>query len=169
MKCQSRWPEAGRPAVTKIARIAPGHGGRLVQEWIGKSPDDRPPPRVRLRIFKRAKGLCHISGRKIRPGDPWELEHKIPLHAGGENRESNLAPAITSAHKVKTAEEAAKRSKTDRVAEKHLGVIKPKGTIKARGFSPPEPKERSDRFCRIDKSTLPPLPRRNPLTGEIVR
>ena len=40
---------------------------RAVPEWIGKTPDTKVPPRVRLRVFEKHDGTCHISGRKIRP------------------------------------------------------------------------------------------------------
>jgi hypothetical protein len=142
------------------ARINPGHGGRLVAEWIGKMPDSKPPAYVLLRIFRRAKGMCHISNRKIMPGDKWQAEHIVALHAGGENRESNLAPALIDAHKIKTAEELAIKAKTDRVAKKHAGIARPAAKIKSAGFAPSPEKERSDRQGRIDKSALPKLARR---------
>ena len=99
---------------------------RKVEEWIGKTPDAKVPPRVRLRIFEREKGVCHLSGRKITPADHWDLDHKIALINGGEHRESNLAPALRAAHRAKTAEDVALKSKVARIKAKHLGVY-PKG------------------------------------------
>jgi len=99
---------------------------RSVDEWVGKSPDSKVPPHVRVRVFETHKGVCHISKRKIRPGEAWELEHVQPLSMGGENRERNLAPALVAPHKAKTAREAGERSKADRVRLKHLG-LKPAG------------------------------------------
>ena len=99
---------------------------RDVPEWIGKTDDTPPPPRVKLRIFERCGGVCHISGRKIRPGDKFDYDHITALCNGGENRESNLAPAIREHHREKTADDVKQRAKDDRVRAKHLGIFKPK-------------------------------------------
>lgn len=108
---------------------------RKTPEWIGKTPDTKVPPRVRLRIYDRENGTCHISGRKIQPGEKWELEHKIALILGGEHRESNLFPALAEFHKPKTAAEMKVKSKIADVRKKHLGITRPKQTIQSRGFA----------------------------------
>ena len=100
--------------------------GRAVKEWIGKTPDTRAPPRVRLRVFEKFGGVCQLSGRKIRPGDKWELDHTKALINGGENRESNLQPVLKEPHKVKTAQDVAQKAKVDRVRKKHLGIYEGK-------------------------------------------
>jgi len=97
---------------------------RKVEEWIGKTPDTPAPPRVRLRVFEKHNGICHLSGRKIMAGDKWQLEHPQALINGGENRESNLAPALVEPHKVKTAEDLKQKSKDYRVRAKHNGIRK---------------------------------------------
>jgi len=110
-------------------------GGRSVQEWIGKTPDTKCPDRIRDRIFLRHKGICHISDAKIGPKDKWELEHIKALHAGGENRESNLAPALVEPHKIKTAKENKDRAKADRIRRKANGTWpKSKTPLRSRGF-----------------------------------
>ena len=96
--------------------------GRSVPEWIGATPDTPAPTRVRLRVFEAYGGKCYLSGRKIQAGDAWELEHVKPLHLGGENRESNLAPALVAAHREKTAREISAKAKADRIRAKHLGI-----------------------------------------------
>ena len=112
-------------------------GGRSLPEWIGKTPDTKVPDAIRDRVFVRAGGRCYLSGRKIMPGDKWELEHVKPLSMGGEHRESNLRPALVAAHREKTKVEAADRAKADRIRRKHLGTWpKSKAPIKSRGFSP---------------------------------
>lgn len=105
---------------------------RSVDEWIGKNPDQKVPPRVRLRIFDRENGICHLTGRKIDPvRDEWDLDHKVSLILGGQHRESNLFPALKEPHRKKTAVEVKIKSKIARTRKKHLG-IKPE---KAGGFS----------------------------------
>lgn len=106
---------------------------RTVEEWIGKTDDAMPPPRVRLRIFRKHDGRCHITGRKIMPGDKWECDHIKALIHGGENRESNMAPALVAPHDEKSAEEMAVKAKTDAVAKKHIGIRPRSKFANARG------------------------------------
>jgi 5-methylcytosine-specific restriction protein A len=109
--------------------------GRSLPEWIGKTPDAKVPPRVRLRVFERYGGKCWISGRKIMPGDAWDLDHIKALINGGEHRESNLAPALRDKHREKTAEDVDEKSKVYRIRAKHTGTW-PKSSrpLKSRGF-----------------------------------
>lgn len=95
---------------------------RQVDEWIAKHDDQKVPPRVRQRVFDAHGGFCHLTGRKIAPGEAWELEHVHSLILGGEHREGNLAPALKEAHKAKTAMEMGVKSKIARVRKKHLGI-----------------------------------------------
>jgi 5-methylcytosine-specific restriction protein A len=105
---------------------------REVPEWIGRTPDTPVPPRIRRRIYDRCNGVCYLSKRTIRPGEAWELEHKIALCNGGENRESNLAPALVGPHKEKTKADLAEKSKVARVRNKHLGIKPAKRKIPQR-------------------------------------
>ena len=103
---------------------------RSVPEWIGKTHDTAIPKRVRARVFDAHGGICHISGRKIRPpADSWDCDHIIALCNGGEHRESNLAPALTQEHRKKTAEDVKQKAKDRRIRAKHLGLHKPKSTL----------------------------------------
>lgn len=107
---------------------------RSVPEWIGKTDDTPIPPRVRLRVFDAHKGICHISNRKIRPGDKWDCDHVKRIKDGGENRESNLAPALKAPHQAKTAAENRDQAKTDRLRKKHLGLTPEKPKWPSRPF-----------------------------------
>lgn len=93
---------------------------RKVQEWIGEMPDTKVPPRVRLRVFEKWGGCCYLSGQRIRPGDQWDLEDIIALINGGQNRESNKAPALKDKHKEKTARDVAEKSMIARKKAKHF-------------------------------------------------
>lgn len=103
---------------------------RSVKEWIGKTPDSRVPDRVQLRVFERHGGKCHYSGRKIMPGEPWEVDHIVALvnwtGEGHGNRESNLAPILKDKHRQKTRIDVAMKAKAAQVKKKHYGLGKPK-------------------------------------------
>jgi 5-methylcytosine-specific restriction protein A len=108
---------------------------RSVPEWIGATPDTAIPPRVRLRVFEAHGGVCHISGRKIRAGEKWEADHVIALINGGENRESNLAPALSDKHKAKTRADVRQKADVARKRHKHLGIKTDSGRkLQSRGF-----------------------------------
>ncbi len=97
---------------------------RAVPEWIGKTPDTKVPDRVRLRIWEREKGRCHLSGRIIRAGEVWELDHKVALINGGTHSESNLFPALRDKHREKTKEDIAEKAIVYRKKAKNLGLKK---------------------------------------------
>jgi len=103
--------------------------GRKVPEWIGKTPDTKIPPRVILRVLEAYGGKCAETGVKIRAGGGWQMDHIIALANGGENRETNLQPLITVAHKEKTAGDVAQKAKDRRVKSKHLSIHKPKSIM----------------------------------------
>lgn len=107
---------------------------RQVPEWVGKTDDQKIPDRVRLRVFDRHNGVCHISGRKIMAGDSWQCDHIKPLIAGGEHRESNLAPALTEPHKGKTKVEVAEKSRVSRKRKSFLGIKKTRKITRWRRF-----------------------------------
>lgn len=109
-----------------------------LKEWIGKTDDSKPPPHVRLRIFNAYDGKCYLSGRKIVAGDKWDLEHIVALCNGGENRESNMAPALVAPHKIKTKQDRATKAKNDHVRMKHFGIRAP-SRLRSRGFPPRDP------------------------------
>ena len=124
---------------------------RSVPEWLGKTLDSQAPPRVRLRNLAAHGNKCGISGLIIRAGDAWETDHKIPLIAGGENRESNLHPVLSKYHKIKTAREMVEKAKVAKSAKAVMGVKSKKPKIKSPGF------EQTREPARITKQSLPPL------------
>lgn len=107
---------------------------RSVSEWIGATDDQVPPPRVRIRVYDRWHGRCHCCKRVIRSGEYWQCDHVIALINGGQNRETNLAPACRNCCYEKTADDLAEKSA---VADKRKKHLLPKGP--GRGFrkSPP--------------------------------
>ena len=107
---------------------------RSTEEWVGKNDDTPIPPMIKLRVFDRHGGICHLSGRRIRAGESWDCDHVIALVNGGENRESNLAPALTQSHKEKTATDVKEKSIVRRKRSKHLAIKKSGGSIPYRKF-----------------------------------
>ena len=108
---------------------------RSVEIWVGKTHDSAIPARVRLRVFEREGGRCWLSGRKIRPGEPWDLDHKVALINGGSHSEDNLAPALRDKHRLKTAEDVAEKAVVARKRTKHLGIARPKYRWPSRGIN----------------------------------
>ena len=111
----------------EIMSKLPNPGKRATEEWIGKMPDTPVPSYVKLRVYERHGGFCHIAKRKILAGEPWDMEHVKAICNGGENRESNLAPALADKHKGKTAKDRAIKAQTDKSKKKHIGITKQSG------------------------------------------
>ncbi|WP_398480947.1 HNH endonuclease [Tardiphaga sp.] len=89
------------------------------------------------RVFMAHEGVCHLAGRKIKPGEPWDCDHVIALINGGEHRESNLAPALRDKHREKTAEDVAEKSRVYRKAAKNIGIdLRSSPKIRSVGFRP---------------------------------
>jgi 5-methylcytosine-specific restriction enzyme A len=119
--------------------------GRRVEEWIGKTPESKPPKAVIDRLFLKQMGRCAISGHKFRPGEVRAADHIVPLKDGGQNRETNLQLLTVDAHKEKTSAENAARAKEQRMRLKHHGLW-PKSArpIQSRGFPKRSLKELPD-------------------------
>lgn len=98
---------------------------RTVKEWIGRTDDAMPPPSVRLRIFEAHQGMCFFANRKIRAGEKWHLHHVKELWEGGENRESNLVPALEKYHRAHSAKQQTVKAVSDTKRKKHLGIKGP--------------------------------------------
>lgn len=110
---------------------------RTVPEWIGRTPDEQPPPRVRLRVFGQYQGRCQCGrcdSRKIMVGEKWQVDHKIALINGGENRERNLVPVLTDHHKLKTATDVAEKAVVYAKRARHVGIRKPRTITRWRKF-----------------------------------
>lgn len=98
---------------------------RTVEFWVGKTDDSKIPDRVKLRIWLRCEGRCHLTGLKIGRGDAYDFDHIIALCNGGRHSEDNLAPALRAKHREKTAADVAERAKTDRIRKRDIGLTKP--------------------------------------------
>lgn len=93
---------------------------RSVDMWVGATDDTPAPPRVRLRVWERRKGLCHRCGRLIRAGEKWTLEHLVAVILGGRNAEDNMGLTCSNCLAPKNAEDMAAKSKIADIRKKHL-------------------------------------------------
>jgi 5-methylcytosine-specific restriction enzyme A len=96
----------------------------------------------RMEIFLREKGICHLCGQQIRPGEAWDISHpETGLWAGGSDDRAILKPAHREkCHRDHTREESRQRATESRVRAKFLGAYKAKG--------PPIPGSKRSRFKR---------------------
>jgi 5-methylcytosine-specific restriction endonuclease McrA len=67
-------------------------------------------------------------------GCAWQCDHIVPLIAGGEHRESNLAPALLDPHREKTKAEVAEKSRVAKRRKSHLGLKKKRTITRWRKF-----------------------------------
>jgi len=129
--------------------------GRPKKEWVGKTETSKIPPDVKLRIVRTWQSRCHITGLQITTERP-DFDHVIALEDSGENRESNIRPALPAGHRVKTAVENVARDKADRRAKKKLGLAAPKQKIPAPPKQKAEPQRRASK--PVEKMNLPRRP-----------
>lgn len=115
------------------------------------------PNRVKVAAADRAKGICQCCklptvGKKI------HFDHILPAALGGEPTLANCQVLCEACHKEKTGKEDIPRiRKADRQKRAALGIkneLRPK--IQNAGFVKRERVKHG-----VDKSELPPLPRRS--------
>lgn len=91
---------------------------KITRRYIG--------PAERARILARSYGCCNECGT---PAVTLELDHIIPLAAGGADIEGNMQPLCVKCHKAKTRREAGVTgviAKTKRLYQKHNLTAKKK-------------------------------------------
>ncbi len=79
----------------------------------------------RLRIFEKSCGKCHLCDQRIKAGEKWEAEHRIPIAMGGADDETNLFPAHLACHSIKSKTDARNLAKVNRLRIKHAGIKRP--------------------------------------------
>ena len=99
---------------------------RTTPEWIGATPDTRPPPHVRMRVLCRYHGRCAKCTRDLKQ-NRWDCDHIVALCNGGLNVESNLRPlCITPCHSDKTLADRRIKTTADRAQKRDFGIRKPR-------------------------------------------
>lgn len=94
----------------------------LMEEWVGKSDDAPIPPRVKVRIFAKYKGICVACTLKIGGKLLPRYDHVIALINGGENSEKNLQLLCNLCHDIKTGVDVQEKSTVYRKKAKHIGI-----------------------------------------------
>jgi 5-methylcytosine-specific restriction enzyme A len=139
--------------MTKAPKIAKAQG-RSVHEWIGKTPDAMPPATVMARIWDREKGICRLTGLPIGK-KPWDRIHIKAIEDGGENRETNIALGLRSAHRKETGKENSRRAEADRKRMADIGANPPpQHPIESRGFPRTGKPERHARAPAVGLSEI---------------
>lgn len=112
--------------------------------------------KVRKEAYARSKGFCEnkACGCQLQTGK-FHYDHIIPSRLGGEASVVNCQVICVSCHSEKTAKDVKKMAKAERQHRKHIGAETPKQKLQSQGF----PKR--DKVMKIDKTTLPTLPRRD--------
>lgn len=95
----------------------------------------------RARIFARDGGVCGLSGKKIKAGEPFEIEHRIALALGGSNEDDNLYVVLVEPHREKTKEDVRAIAKAKRLEARQNGTRRERKPIPSRPFDKPAEKK----------------------------
>ncbi len=102
--------------------------------------------KMRVDIFLRHDGVCHLCKLKVIPGEEWDVSHEIPLEAGGRDDDSNWLVAHRRCHRTHTATvDAPLIAKVKRIRARHLGAKKSRT---------PMPRGRSSKWKRKMDGTI---------------
>ena len=126
------------------------------------------PTSVRVAALKRAMKdgviYCEQCGGLAKKA---EIDHINPDGLTGKPTLENARVLCKACHLEKTRGDVAVIAKAKRREAKHLGATQPARTIASAGFKKVEKQPRNGR-AKIDKGSLPPLPRRDIYTGKPV-
>lgn len=82
--------------------------------------------KMRIGVFERHGGICHLCSMKVVAGQDWDVSHDIPLEAGGNDDDDNLYVAHRSCHRAHTAKvDIPLIAKVARIRANHVGAKTP--------------------------------------------
>ena len=117
------------------------------------------PARVRAAVIKRSMRdgtlYCEKCGAMAKRS---QVDHVRPDGLLGEPTIENAMLICEACYTEKNAKDTTDIARAKRIEAKHIGAIKPKGTMRSAGF------RKSEKRPAIDKSVLAPLPRLHPVT-----
>jgi len=118
-----------------------------------------------LGLLELQKHACPLCGEPMLPDESYRDEHLRALGLGGSNAFKNRGLVHVECAEAKDLDDMRRINKAKNQKIRHYG-IKPAGAFQLRSagfrkFAKP-PRVGAE---RIDKSALPALPRRNPVTG----
>ncbi len=76
--------------------------------WATRLGRDPILPRWKARLLKSQKGRCNKCGALFKHGDIMEIDHVVPLSAGGKRQRNNLQLLHGHCHDTKTAQDKTK-------------------------------------------------------------
>ena len=86
--------------------------------------------KMRVQIFEKHKGICHICNLLVYAGQDWDVSHLIPLEIGGDDKETNWYVAHRKCHREHTAKvDIPVIAKTKRVRAFHMGAKRSKSPM----------------------------------------
>lgn len=92
--------------------------------------------KMRVDIFLRHDGICHMCSMKVLPGQEWDVSHDIPLEAGGKDDASNWLVAHRKCHRIHTSTvDMPLIAKLKRKQQKHIGASRSKTPLPGGRFS----------------------------------
>lgn len=91
-------------------------------------------PQTKRKAYDRDGGKCRECGCDV-PETRAQYDHILPDALGGKPELANCQLLCGPCHKEKTAQDVGRIRKADRQRARHVGAMKPKGTIKNAGFA----------------------------------
>lgn len=88
-------------------------------------------PKQRAEFFAEREGECACCGRRIRPGEKWDVDHIVSLENQGSNDPENLQLLCEFCHGAKTPADRKQAATTRR---KNTKNIVPRAHQKRSGF-----------------------------------
>lgn len=66
----------------------------------------------RFRKWTQAKGCCAVCGKLTAHPDGYQVDHKVPIHKGGPDTDSNCQVLCIQCHDIKTALDLGYKART---------------------------------------------------------
>ena len=120
-----------------------------------KTPRRSMTPARRKRIFLAHGGVCGFCHEKIAAGEPFEIDHEVPLALGGSDNDGNCYPIHVRCHEIKTF--GLKRPGRQRVSDFSAIAKVKRLRAKRLGLAPQKPSRLRDPYFKrkVDGTVVP--------------